>query len=186
MLLAVVLVLAVAAGAYLLRRDDTGTTTAAARCPSSAPSASAAATGAPKRATAVRLPEPAKVTFRLLNGSPRDGLARKVGDKLAARGFRISQTGNSPAPLGGPSEVRYGAGAEAAALLVATQVLDARVVSEANEGKGQLSLVLGTGFSRLRTPEEAGSAAAEVVAAARAAPSPAAAPQPGPTSGGCP
>ncbi|OYN89192.1 LytR C-terminal domain-containing protein [Parenemella sanctibonifatiensis] len=36
-----------------------------------------------------------QVTLRVLNGSDQQGLARRVGDELTSRGFRVTTTGNT-------------------------------------------------------------------------------------------
>ncbi|GAC1442010.1 MAG: hypothetical protein NVS3B26_03720 [Mycobacteriales bacterium] len=154
-MLAVVLVLAVAGVAYALQREDSsaGVVTATARC--GLPSL-AAPTGLPSpQAVPVRLPAPAQVRLRLLNGSSRDRLARSVGNELARRGFTVTVMGNAPRPLTGASRVYFGPAARAAALVVSAQVLGASIQPVGNAGRGAVDLVLGSSFGRLRSASEA-------------------------------
>ena len=129
-------------------------------------------------AAPVRLPPPEKVQLRVLNGTPRDRLSVNVGDQLAARGFRISAIGNAPRPQNGPSQVFHAPDALPAARQVAVQLLDAQPVLAPQAPPGTVDLVLGTAYTRLRTP-------AEVPAAVAALNQPAPPPAP-PRPPGCP
>ena len=91
-------------------------------------------------------PRPSGVRFVLLNGTDRDGLAKRTGDALAARSFVVTRTGNPPSPLNGPSRVYYGPGALPAATLLVAQVEGAQLVAQPKARKGTLELVLGSGF----------------------------------------
>ena len=142
-------------GAYLLQRDDGRVPTrvaAAAPCRSSSPLPTPART-TPTTRPGVRLPAPSSVQVLLLNGTPRGGLGKKVGDALAARSFRVRVVGNAP-PLSGASTVTYGPAALPAATLLSRHVLGARLVSGPRLPRGQVRLVLGSGYARLRTPAE--------------------------------
>jgi hypothetical protein len=153
--LAVLVVAAVAGGAYVLqqRQNDTGGVSAPSTCVSASPAASVAPT-VPATVRAVRLPAPGQVSLRLLNGSGRDGLARSVANELARRGFRVTQTGNAPRSLVGASRVYYGPTGRPSALLVSAQVLGSSVVPVPSAGRGAIDVVLGSAFVRLRTPAE--------------------------------
>lgn len=179
--LAVLLVVAVAAGAYLLRREDNGvgTVAAAAPCtPAATPSPHAPVTVA----APVRLPAPGQVKLRLLNGTGRGLLARAVGNELARRGFTVTAMGNAPRPLVGASRVYYGPGARPAALLLTAAVLGATVVPVPTAAPGALDLVLGSTFVRLRTAPEVAAYARSLTTAAVPTPGPVARkPAPGPT-----
>lgn len=73
---------------------------------------------------------PGSVEVAVMNGTGVDGHAHEVADQLAAAGFGVGQTGNAP---GGPVErttVRFGAGAEADADLVARHLTAGATVSE--------------------------------------------------------
>ena len=90
---ALLLVVAGAGGVYALRRDDA---TAPARLeakPSASP-CTRPTTAPPVQAVAV--PQPRQVRLVLLNGTPRNGLAKTIGDQLAAVGFSINAQGNAP------------------------------------------------------------------------------------------
>lgn len=160
-LLAVVLVLAIAGIAFRLHREDSGAgvVTAKARCASTAPAASASPAAAPAPVAAVRLPAPAQVSLRLLNGTGHSLLARAVGNELARRGFKVSAIGNAPRPLVGASRVYYGPGGRPAALLVSASVLGSTVQPVPNAAPRAIDVVLGSRFVRLRTPAETASAA---------------------------
>ncbi|MBK5307461.1 MAG: LytR C-terminal domain-containing protein [Frankiaceae bacterium] len=181
--LTVLVVIAVAAGAYALQQrtdDDGGTAVTPGRCAS--PSASVpAAPRAPVAAPAVRLPAPAAVRLRLLNGTPRDGLARVVANELVRRGFTVTATGNAPRSLVGPSRVYYGPGGRPAALLASAHVLGASVVPVPKAARGALDVVLGSTFVRLRTPAETSAFARELAAGSPLAVPPASTPAPSPT-----
>ena len=169
--LVLALVAAAGGGAYRLLRDDdepAADDTLARACP--APAAPASATPAPARPT--KLPKPTAVRFRLLNGTDRDGLARRTGDALAARSFVVTKTGNPGSPLHGPSRVYYGPDGLPAATLLAAQVRDAELVARPKAAQDLLDLVLGSEFTRLNSPQEA--------AAVLTAPTPAPAPVPAP------
>jgi hypothetical protein len=187
MLLVVALVAAIATGAYLLRREDTGagTTTASARCtPAPAAALPSAAPPAAAKPTPQRLPAPAQVRFRLLNGSGRNALARTVGDELARRAFKVVGMGNAPRPLTGASRVYFGPGGRPAALLVSAQVLGSSVVPVPTAGRGAVDVVLGSTFVRLRTPPEAAAYAHQLatVGAPTTVPAATAAPRPTPSA----
>ena len=171
--LTVAAVAAVGGGAYALRKDDgaaqqrlaqpgpsacftAGPTTAPATAPTTAPTKAGAPT--------LVLPATGKVSFRLLNGTARDGLGRTLGDALAARGFQVKSTGNAPKPLTGPSRVYFGPGARPAAQLVAIHVIGAELSPVPTAPKGAVDLVIGTGFARLRTPAEVKTFTARVLA----------------------
>lgn len=146
-LLAVVLLAGIAGGGYYLLRSDRGT--AGALC---APRSTSSPSGKPLI--------PAAVHLRVLNGTGRTGLAKTTGSLLHARGFAVDAVGNTDAPVGGPPVVRYGAGGRAAAELVALQLPRATLATDPRL-RGRVELVLGSAYTRLRTP-------AEVAAAVRA------------------
>lgn len=152
--LALVVLLVVGVGAYYaLHRNDTTSAgrrdvrAAASPCPSASSRPVQPARQAP-------LPTPRAVTLRLLNGTPRNGLGKAVGDQLAVRGFRVTVAGNAPRPQVGRSAVRVGSAARPAGTLLARTVLGATLAVDPKAGKGSVTLVLGTTFVRLRTPAE--------------------------------
>jgi hypothetical protein len=166
--LVVLLVAAVAVGAYLLHREDDGAgrVTQAARCPSAAPVPSPKAPTRP-----VALPAPRSVKLTLLNGTARSGLARTVGDELARRGFTVGGMGNAPRPLTGATVVSYGPGSAPAAQTVAAQLLGARIAPR--PGAPGVEVTLGSGFARLRTPAEVAAYTRALLSPAPPAPAPA-------------
>lgn len=155
--LVLILLLALAAaGAYLVRRNHA---TAPARGQAAGPagvSPTPCATGsAPVPApAAVVLPPPTAVRLVLLNGTVRNGLGKTVGGQLAARGFTVAGTGNAPRPQAGPSVVVFGPGGQPAALLLSRTVLGSTMTGNAKAARGSVQVVLGTAFTRLRTPAE--------------------------------
>lgn len=167
--------LAVAAGAaYLLRQENAGVPGRVATqrlCPTPT------ATPAPLPVAPVVLPQPQQVSLAVLNGTSRDGLAKTVGDQLAAQGFVITGQENAPAALAGASTVTFGTGAEPAGTLVSRWVVGSRLFGNPKAPPGSVQVVLGSSFQRLATP-------AEVAAANRPAPTPTATAVTSPT--GCP
>ncbi|MDP3712093.1 MAG: LytR C-terminal domain-containing protein [Mycobacteriales bacterium] len=164
--LTVAAVAAVGGGAYALRKDDGAAPQRLAQpgpsaCPTAVPT-TPAPSGAP--APTLVLPAPGKVSFRLLNGTARDGLGRTLGDALATRGFQVKSTGNAPKSLSGPSKVYFGPGARPAAQLVAIHVIGAELSPVPTAPKGAVDLVIGSGFARLRTPAEVKTFTARVLA----------------------
>jgi hypothetical protein len=142
-----VLVVIAAAGGYgylhYVRDDDGGATAQPEATPKVCPTAPAP-------------PAPGAVTIRLFNGTARDGLGASVAADLATRGFVLAPAANAPAPNPGRTKVTYAvAGTESAAQLVAAQVVDADVAVDPAVPPGGVDVVLGDGFTRLRTPQEA-------------------------------
>ena len=148
-LVVLVLVAAGVTGAYLLRRDDAGAPQRLTAQPSATPCLTP--TTAPVRV----LPRPQQVRLALLNGTPRNGLAKAIGDQLAARGFVVTGQGNAPAALAGPSEVAYGPGADAAGELVSHWVVGSTTRRDPKVARGTVQVTLGSAFRRLATPAEA-------------------------------
>ena len=152
--LAVLVLLAVAGGAYgLTHRDDgTPTDTVAQASPKACPSP--VVTHAATKPVALVLPAPGTVQLRLLNGTGRNGLARVVGDELARRGVRVAAMGNAPTQQAGASRVVFGPGARSAATLVGVHVLGAQLVPAPRAARGSVDVILGSSFVRLRTAAE--------------------------------
>ena len=178
-LLALVAVGLASGSAYLLQRDDSAVPsriTAARPCVT--PRASTPTTSPEASRPVLRLPAPGSFEVLLLNGTPRGGLGKSVGDQLVALTFRVRVIGNAP-PLAGASVVSYGAGAMPSATLLSRTVLGARALSAPRLPKGEVRLVLGSGYVRLRTAAELAVLAQPTTAPARPAAAPA------PTSGAC-
>lgn len=162
------LILVAGGGAFLLREDDALVPDRLGQQPTQP---TCTPTAAPSTAAAVRpaaLPRPQQVRLALLNGTPRNGLAKAVGDELAARGFVVTAQANAPAALAGPSQVAFGAGAEPAATVVSRWVLGSRTLSSPRVPRGTVQVTLGSTFTRLASP-------AEVAVASRPVPTPTAA-----------
>ena len=146
----VVLIAAAGVGAYLLRRDDAGAPQRLTAQPTATPSCSPS-TVSPVTA----LPRPQQVRLALLNGTPRNGLAKAVGDQLAARGFVVTAQANAPAARAGASDVAFGPGADAAGELVSHWVVGSRTRRDPRVPRGTVQVTLGSDFRRLATPAEA-------------------------------
>jgi hypothetical protein len=154
--LVVLLLAAAGGGAYLLQRDDSKVPQRLATTPKSCPTT---AVPAKTPAQPVALPAPKQVRLMLLNGTPRNGLAKTVADQLAAAGFVVTGQGNAPAALRGASTVTFGSGGSLAGTLVSHWVLGSRLVGNPKAAPGTVQVVLGSTFRRLATPAEAAAAA---------------------------
>ena len=95
---------------------------------------------------------PEAVVFQLLNGTDRSGLGKTVGDELAARSLKTQTFGNAPAPITGDTVITYGPGREPSAQLLAANILGVRLV--ASTTPAELTVTLGSNFTRLTTPQE--------------------------------
>lgn len=171
-LLVLVLLLVVAGGAtYLLRRDDTAAPSRRqATAQLTTPATSCATPSAPQAPAApVVLPPPTAVRLVLLNGTPRNGLGATVGGELAARGFTVAGTGNAPRPQVGPTSIVVGPNAQPAAMLLSRTFLDATVTTDAKAAPGSVQVVLGSAYTRLRTPAEVAALGATAPAPTRSA-----------------
>lgn len=169
-LVGVLLVAVGAAGAYYLRKDDSGAPARLRTAPPCSPTATPRPTIAPPRVVA--LPAPQAVTLSVLNGTNRSLLAKRVGDALAAQGFRVTGQGNSRTAVAGPSQVVFGPGASLPARTAALWVPGSVVVPNAKAARGSVQVVLGSSFTRLATPAEAAAARRGPVPTPPAAPSP--------------
>ncbi|MFJ6212185.1 LytR C-terminal domain-containing protein [Streptomyces sp. NPDC092296] len=128
----------------------------AAGCASPSPTVRAAGDGVAPTAGAV--PKPQAVTVNVYNATVRSGLAGRTADELKKRGFKIGKVGNATAALdkkvkesarliGGP------AGSKALVLL-GSHVAGAKTTPDTRKG-GTVDLVIGDGFTALRTPAQA-------------------------------
>jgi hypothetical protein len=114
-----------------------------------------------------RSPRP-PLAVRVLNSTDRPGLARRTGDALSGRGFQIRAVGNQARTVTGTAQVRHPSGDDATAQLLARHVPGAVLVADPRL-RGEVDLVLGAKFTRLRTPQE-------VAALTKRAPAPRASP----------
>lgn len=134
-------VLLVAAGVtvwLIVRSEATGDKTAAPPC-----------AGGSAAASAIRM--------RVLNATPREGLAASVAAELRKRGYTVTGVGNDTRGVAGTAEVRHGTKGAAAAALIAKTVAAATVRNDARAGT-DVDLVLGTKFRAL-APVQPGASA---------------------------
>lgn len=92
--------------------------------------------------------EPAEVAVRVVNGSGRANQAGDSTDRLAAAGFQVLSPGDLPAGVG-RTEVRYPAGAESKAVLVA-RYLAADPLLVASAEVSDVTVVTGPDFFAVR------------------------------------
>jgi hypothetical protein len=112
-----------------------------------APAATVQPTGCTPGAKAVRLPTPASVTVRVLNGTNRDKLAAKVTSQLKSRGFTVGKP-DSTSALAGVGEIQYGTAGRAGATLLRYYLPGAKL-ARVNRPDAGIVVVLGSGFQSL-------------------------------------
>lgn len=155
--------------------------------PSSAPEASPSPGTAPLDCErAVVTPAAAQGTsVQVLNATDRTGLAGTVQDELEARGFVVTEIGNSQADVPEAAVVTFPAGAEPAALVVAAQLSGA--VLRSDPAAPVVTVLLGdawTGTTSIEVAAQAGTTPQPSVVdcavppAAPVAPAPTAVPAP--------
>ena len=113
------------------------------------------------------------LAVRVLNATDRPGLARRTGDALSGRGFQVRGVGNHDSKVTGTAQVRHPADDDTTARLLARHVPGAVLLADPRL-RGEVDLVLGTRFTRLRTVKE-------VAALAKRAGSPSASPSASPS-----
>lgn len=97
---------------------------------------------------------PKGVVLRILNTTPRDGLAHRLQVDLTKLGFKVSGVGNAKPQLADVALIRYAPGALGNARLVSTYVTGtSRLVEDARAGKA-VEVWIGSAFTRLATPSE--------------------------------
>src|SRR5215472_8365284 len=91
---------------------------------------------------------PAKVAVKVLNGTTSIGLQDTVAGALQQEGFHVTHTGTASSQALTQTEIRYRAGQEAEALLLAKRVHGAALVEEhgAQKGFSHLILVVGSDY----------------------------------------
>ncbi len=94
---------------------------------------------------------PADVSVQVLNGSGVDGAAGKADQELGNRGFVSGGVGNYPGGTAPTTQIRYRAGDEAKAQLVAVSVPGAELVADPTMAGGSVVLVLGGNFRGIGT-----------------------------------
>jgi polyisoprenyl-teichoic acid--peptidoglycan teichoic acid transferase len=98
-------------------------------------------------------PAAGDATLTVLNALGTDGLAAATAAKLGRAGYRIATVGNAPAADWTRSQVRYPPGRLAdARALAGTLVGGAGLAEDPSLGAGDLTLVLGPGFSGVQAP----------------------------------
>jgi len=159
----VVLVLAVVAGAGYFgwqwwQGRDTGTPTAT---PTFTPTQTCHTPRPPKPPSP--LPSPSAVDVEVLNGSNQPGLARTTADALANAGFSVIGFGNSGQSPPSAAVVRYPKDQLGPAVTVASYLPDS-VLKPADQASGPAGvvIVLGDGFTQVRSTDAAAAAAADV------------------------
>lgn len=108
---------------------------------------------------------PRGIVVRILNGTDRNGLAHDLRPTLQARGFTVAAVGNAARPVAGAPQVVYGDVGEAAARLLAEEVVGATLKHDPAL-RGMVQLTITSGFTRLATPAEAKAAHTRDLAAA--------------------
>jgi len=96
------------------------------------------------------------VRLRVLNATPREGLAGSVADELRKRGYTVTGVGNDSRHVPAPAEIRHGNAGAPAARVVAGIVAGAITRNDARAGS-EVDLVLGTRF-RVLAPAKPGAA----------------------------
>lgn len=88
------------------------------------------------------------IKLRVLNATPREGLASSVAAELRKRGYTVTAVGNASTNVPGSAEVRHGAKGAPAAKVIAGTVAGATTKNDARAGT-DADLVLGTKFRAL-------------------------------------
>lgn len=88
------------------------------------------------------------IKLRVLNATPREGLASSVAAELRKRGYTVTAVGNASTSVPGSAEVRHGAKGAPAAKVVAGTVAGATTKNDSRAGT-DVDLVLGTKFRAL-------------------------------------
>jgi hypothetical protein len=93
---------------------------------------------------------------RVYNASSTTGLATSVMRELQDRGYRVPEVGNDPegASVTQSAQIRYGPDGEMAARTVEATIRGEVILIDDQRTGSVVDLVLGDGYSGLRTPEE--------------------------------
>jgi hypothetical protein len=153
-LIALIVLVAVGAGAYglvlWLQRDDESS--------DAATSAPTSVCRTPTLASPKTLPSPDAVTVAVANGTNQSGLAVTTADQLVARGFTVSDIGNTAQPVKkGVALVRYTEPNLDAAITVASY-LPGSELAEVQKGPDAVSLWLGPDFDGVASSGDADAA----------------------------
>ncbi len=121
----------------------------------SAPSATRTCT-TPTPTVPKTLPKPATVTVAVENGTDRSGLAVDTADALAARGFVVTDVGNTDKPVKqGTAEVRFAQGALKQAVVTASYLPGAELVEVARVKDADVAVWLGPEFVKVASSADA-------------------------------
>lgn len=102
-----------------------------------------------------RLPPPGDVTLSVANGTERSGLAVETADAFAARGFVVTDVGNTDRPVTtGTAQVRYRSDV-ASAVVVASYVPGAELVEVRRIEDARVAIWLGPDFTRVVAADDA-------------------------------
>jgi hypothetical protein len=103
-----------------------------------------------------KLPTSGEVTVAVANGTDRSGLAVETADAFAARGFVVTDVGNTERPVKtGSAEVRYRRADVAAAVVVASYVPGAELVKVSRIEDAEVAIWLGPDFTRVVSSDDA-------------------------------
>ena len=117
----------------------------------------------PTPPTPRKLPVPSDVTLAVANGTDRSGLAVETADTFAARGFVVTDVGNTDRPVkSGTAEVRYRKADVASAVLVASYVPGATLVKVNRIEDAEVAIWLGPDFDDVISAENADAAAVAI------------------------
>ena len=94
------------------------------------------------------LPDPDEVTLAVANGTERNGLAVDTADAFASRGFVVVDVGNTDKPVKqGTAVIRYAKGDLRQAIVVASYVPGAELLSVARVPEAKVAVWLGPDFT---------------------------------------
>jgi len=94
--------------------------------------------------TAASIPTPSDVTMRVLNGTSINGLAATIRDRLRRIGFKVLSTANAPRRDYTKTQIVYGPGDEAKALLVIEEFPGAVLRQSGSPLSADVEVIVGT------------------------------------------
>ncbi len=101
------------------------------------------------------LPEAHEVQINVFNGTARAGLANRIGDNFAHRGFEVLEMADHHSEVDTIAELHFGPRAVGSAQVVRAYFLnEAAMVFDINRDDEMVDVVLGSGFRQLATPTE--------------------------------
>lgn len=108
-------------------------------------------------------PKPKSITLNVYNATSRNGLAAEVANKMAKRGFKVSDVANDPMneSVDGSAQIRASADQQAAVSVVMGHVPGAEFVVD-DRSTGSVDLVLGDAFEKLANANRATPVAASL------------------------